>query len=237
MEIKNLSVYDKDTVLLDAIHLSFYCHVNTFICGTSASGKTLLLKAIANQVKYAGEIEKNGSVEVVFDRNAFYTNSLEDELKYLALEEAEKEIVHHFIPKERMKQNPNELDIQMKKIVLLCAAIVKKPVLLIVDSLFSFLKKEIVDEIFSYAKENGITIVSVSNRIEEALNYDYMIVLDQGRVAMEGKTIQVLEQEKLLKRLGIGLPFYVDLSLQLKSYGLIDKMCLSKEELVSMLWK
>ena len=64
-----------------------------------------------------------------------------------------------------------------------------------------------------------------------------MIVLDKGQIVMEGKTRQILLQEKILKRLGIGLPFYIDLSIQLKLYGLIDNIRLSKEDLVEDLWK
>ena len=64
-----------------------------------------------------------------------------------------------------------------------------------------------------------------------------MIILNGGNVAIEGKTMQVLKEEKLLKRLGIGLPFYIDVSLQLNLYNLIDKIYLNKEELADALWK
>lgn len=236
LEIENVLIQENNFILLDHVSLNFYENINTFICGTSASGKTLLLKAITSQIKYEGKIIKNCELEVVFDKNIFFTNSIEDELKYLMLDDIQKKFIAEFIPEEYLKKDPNKLDFQMKKIVLLCGALVKKPKLIIIDNILSYLEKESIQKLLEYAKENQITIINISNDIEGSLDYDYMVVMDQGKVAVEGKTLQVLEEEKLLKRLGIGLPFYIDLSIQLKLYGLIDKTYLSKEELVKKLW-
>ena len=45
------------------------------------------------------------------------------------------------------------------------------------------------------------------------------------------------EEEKLIKHNGFSLPFVVDLSYQLKDYGVIDKEYYSVDRLVSDLWK
>ena len=121
--------------------------------------------------------------------------------------------------------------------LLFCHAIVAHPDLIFVDEVLSFLNEKNRKKVYDYVKKNKITLVVVSKNIEEALQTDYMIVMDQGKVAMEGKTLQVLMKEKILKRLGVGLPFYVDLSLQLKLYGLLEDIYLTKEEMVGALWK
>ena len=54
---------------------------------------------------------------------------------------------------------------------------------------------------------------------------------------MEGTKEQVLNEEKILKKLGFNLPFIIELSKGLKLYGLIDKIYFNNEELVSALWK
>ena len=54
---------------------------------------------------------------------------------------------------------------------------------------------------------------------------------------MEGNTIEVFQNEQTLKRIGITLPFMVELSLLLKDYNLVDKIYLDKESLVQYLWK
>ena len=63
------------------------------------------------------------------------------------------------------------------------------------------------------------------------------LCLYNGISAIDGKTLDVLKNEKVLKRLGLSLPFYVDLSIQLKLYGLVNKIYLNKEMLVRNLWK
>ena len=90
LEISDLQMCMNGTQLLNIDSLCFYEGVSVFLCGTSASGKTLLLKAIAKKVKYRGKINRKSKTEVVFDRNVFYTNSVEDELKYILLEEEDK---------------------------------------------------------------------------------------------------------------------------------------------------
>jgi hypothetical protein len=61
--------------------------------------------------------------------------------------------------------------------------------------------------------------------------------LYNGISGIDGRTLDVLEEEKILKRLGFSLPFMIDLSIQLKLYGLINKTYLSKEAMVKNLWK
>ncbi len=237
IEIKDLSVEKEDYKIIDNINLTIYEGVNTFLCGTSGSGKTTLLKAIAGSIKYRGKIVRNSKTLVVLDECKFTKETILEELNYNALDENDKKIINKFITKSSLQKNPFEVNEKTKKLVLLCKAFLSKPQLLFVDNILSYLDRKSLEKVYSYAKKSKITLVAVSTCIEQSLDYAYMIVLDKGRVAIEGKTLQVLEQEKLLKRLGIGLPFYVDLSIQLRLYGLIDTIYLSKEELEGALWK
>ena len=71
----------------------------------------------------------------------------------------------------------------------------------------------------------------------DTVYFDYLIVLKNNRVAMEGNTLDILKEEKLMKLLGYSLPFYVNMSIQLGYYGVIRDVCLTKEELGDKLWK
>lgn len=237
LEIQDLVIKNKESVLIDNISLCFYEDVNTFLCGTSGSGKTLLLKAILGSIKYQGHIRKFESVEVVLDTYCFDKGTVAEECSYNELKEEEKKIIHKFIPKTTLNKKIAEVNLETKKLILLCKSLIKKPKLLILDNLLSYMSEKVVQKIYTYVKKENITLVNVSTNIEESLQYDYMVVMDKGSIAIEGKTIQVLGQEKLLKRLGIGLPFYVDLSIQLRLYGLINRLYFSKEELEGALWK
>ena len=52
-----------------------------------------------------------------------------------------------------------------------------------------------------------------------------------------GKTLSVLNEEKILRRLGLGLPFIVELNKYLMDYKLIDKYYLTNKKLVGAIWK
>lgn len=237
MEIKNLVVEKENFKILNGINLIIYEGVNVFLCGTPSSGKTSLLKSIFGIQKYKGHIIKNCKIEVLFDEYFFSKDTILDELNYNVLNDRQKKIVNKFLSKSILKKNPIVVEEKTQKLVLLCQLLLREPELIFVDNLFSDLDKKTMSKILSYMKVKKITFVHVSTCIEDSLNYPYMVVLDKGSIAIEGKTMQVLEQEKILKRLGIGLPFYVDLSIQLRLYDLIDKICLSKEELEGALWK
>ena len=94
-------------------------------------------------------------------------------------------------------------------------------------------EKEIL---LSNLEKKNIHFVNITSDIEEALYADELKVVYHNRVMLEGSTVSVLTEEKLLKRLGYKLPFMVDLSLQLNAYNLIDSIFLDEEVLVDKLW-
>ncbi len=234
--INNLSIFKSEKPILKNISLSFYKGINTFLCGTCASGKTSLLKAIKNNNEY-NEIKIEGNVAVLLENEKFLESTVEKELKYYSLSLKQQQFIQQYFDSEKLKQNPNALSFYEQKVLLLCTSFKQKSEILFIDNLYSYLNKFDLAQFKSFFQENAITVVLVSTDIEQALDYEYMVVMDKGKVAIEGKTLSVLLEEKLLKRLGIGLPFYVDLSLQLKSYGLIHDIYLNKEDMAGQLWK
>lgn len=98
------------------------------------------------------------------------------------------------------------------------------------------LKESKIEEIFKFLKENNICFINIINNTELVLYTEYLVVYDKEKVLIEGPTLEVLKNEKLLKRIGIKLPFMVELSLLLKDYNLTNKIYLNKEELRGELW-
>ncbi len=187
-----------------------------------------LLKAIANQ---------NKNCLVLFNKSVFKTKSIAEEIQYQLLTEAQKELVLSFFSPLNLKENPNNISFYQQKLVLLCSVLHHNPQLLFIDHIFDFLTNHDRQKFNEYFKKQAMTVVLVSNKIEYALDYPYMIVMHEGKIAIEGWTKQVLKEEKLLKRLGIGLPFYIDLSIQLNYYNLIDTIYDNKKDLGDHLWK
>ena len=91
--------------------------------------------------------------------------------------------------------------------------------------------------ILNYLTEKNITLINVTSDMEDVLFTDYILCLYDGISAIDGKTLDVLNNEQLLRRLGFNLPFVADLSSQLKSYGMVDKIYINDELLVNKLWK
>ena len=139
-----------------------------------------------------------------------------------------------------LNKDPNSLgksDIVKMKIL---ASLITKPKVLILDNVISELdyndKKLIFNILDEYKKKGGIVINATSD-IEDTIESDRIIILNNNCLVCDGKTLSVLNEEKLLKRLGIGLPFIVELNKYFMDYGMINKYYLSNNKLVGALWK
>ena len=62
------------------------------------------------------------------------------------------------------------------------------------------------------------------------------MVYDGKNIILEGLKNIVLKEEKLLKKVGYGLPFVVDLAIQLNYYDIFSKIYFDMDELVDDLW-
>ena len=107
----------------------------------------------------------------------------------------------------------------------------------IFDDVLSYLSEDRKKIIFKAIFDKNLKYYNFTSDIEEVIYSNYLIVLSKDGVAIEGSVKSVLAEEKLLKRLGFSLPVIYDLSLQLKSYGLIDKPYVDMRKLVNDLWK
>jgi len=104
-------------------------------------------------------------------------------------------------------------------------------------NVLSNLSNEELNKLYTFLKKNNIYFINVTNNIEETLFADKLIIYDKDKVLAEGNTLELLQNEKLLKRLGFNLPFIMQLSILLKDYNLTNKIFLNKESLAGELWK
>lgn len=102
------------------------------------------------------------------------------------------------------------------------------------ESLSSLSNKE-KKEIFDLLDKQNINYVNVTSNIEDALFGDYIIVYDEDMKVLEGNKEVVLKNEKLFKKLGFGVPFVVDLSIQLMYYDILDKVYFDVDNLLEAL--
>lgn len=108
---------------------------------------------------------------------------------------------------------------------------------LVIDDIMSYLKKEHKEEIISIARDKRVNLIIFSNELDDIYNDFEVIVFYQNKIAMKGDYKDIVKEDSILKRLGYEVPFYPDLSIQLKLFGLVDNICYSKKELEVSLWK
>lgn len=151
-----------------------------------------------------------------------------------------RKIIEMFGIQELLKQRVNTLGVDDFIRVEMCKNLVKKPNVLFIDytniHMSQALKKQISFLYELLAKED-IAIVFATNDPTDALIADTTYVIHKGVIALAGKTKDVFRQDSLLLKLGIELPFEVDLSLKLGMYGLLDDIYYDIDELVNRLWK
>lgn len=94
-------------------------------------------------------------------------------------------------------------------------------------------EKKVIIELL---KKQNVNFVNITSNIEDSLLSNYVIVYDEDKKVLEGNTEAVLRNEKILKKLGYGLPFVVDLSIQLTYYDILDKVYYNMDKLTEDLW-
>ena len=119
-------------------------------------------------------------------------------------------------------------------------AIMHNPKILILDEALSMIdekEKSKILKILKKLKDDGMTIINTVHDLSETYYSDRLVVLNNGEIVIDGNPLGVMEYDRILNKLGIKLPFEIELSLKLKLYGLIDKLYYDTEMLVNDLWQ
>ena len=260
IRIKNLQVsYDNQHEVFKDVNFFLRKGATLSIIGTSGSGKTTLLRAINGEVPFKGEIIINGidvtpdnfdvlrrCISVIYRDTPFLTEVVKDELRY-SLEHSNvnpkiiKEklnVLNDFFGINKMlNKSLINLSVNDRTLIKILSYALMEPSYLAVDDLLIDLDTRTKILLLNYLNSKKIMLINVTSNLEDTLYTDYTLCLYNGINAIDGKTLDVLKNEKILKRLGFSLPFMLDLSIQLELYGLINKTYLNKESLVKNLWK
>ena len=92
-------------------------------------------------------------------------------------------------------------------------------------------RKEVMDTIKMLCDELGITVVLITHYMDEAVKADRVVVMNDGKICLDGKPRDVFSNVELIKSLGLDVPQATELAYRLNKAGFdIDFNVLDEEE-------
>ena len=139
-------------------------------------------------------------------------------------------------PDEKGESSPFSLSGGEKRRVAIAGVIAMKPEVLILDEPTAGLDpkghREILDMIQKLKEDKGLSIILVSHNMSDVARLaDHVIVLDSGRLVMDGTPREVFSREEELKNIGLSVPEAMSFA---KRFGL---EALTIDELVEKIWQ
>ena len=138
------------------------------------------------------------------------------------------------------KQSPNKLSGGQKQRVAIAGVMAMRPRCIILDEPTAMLdpngRKEVIRTIRQLNQAEGITVLLITHYMEEAIDADRIIVMDDGKIVMDGKPKEIFARVRELKTYGLDVPQATELAFELKEAGMpLSDGILSREELVKEL--
>ncbi|MFO7295154.1 MAG: energy-coupling factor transporter ATPase [Clostridia bacterium] len=132
---------------------------------------------------------------------------------------------------------PHYLSGGQKQRVAIAGILAMKPEIIVLDEPTAMLdpvgRREVMETVKYLNRHEGITVVHITHYMEEAVDADRVIVMEQGKIVLQGTPRQVFSQVEVLKEIGLDVPQVTELAYRLKAEGLdIPLDVLKVEEMV-----
>lgn len=141
---------------------------------------------------------------------------------------------------EFRKHSPNKLSGGQKQRVSIAGVIAMHPKCIILDEPTAMLdpngRKEVIRAVRALNQVEGVTILLITHYMEEVIHADRVIVMDKGRIVLQGTPREIFSQVEKLKELRLDVPQVTMLAHELKKKGVpLPDGILSAEELAEAL--
>ena len=115
------------------------------------------------------------------------------------------------INRDMYEKSPFELSGGQKRRVAIAGVLAMKPDILILDEPTAGLdpkgREEILEQIAKMHKRLGITVILVSHSMEDVARYvDRLVVMEEGKIALDGKPREVFNHIEELESMGLAAP-------------------------------
>ena len=118
---------------------------------------------------------------------------------------------------------PHLLSGGQKQRIAIAGVIAMEPACIVLDEATAMLdpvgRREVLSTVHRLNKEKGITVVLITHHMNEAEEADRVVVMDGGKVAMDGTPRQVFARVDELRSMGLTVPDTVDLLSRLRESG------------------
>ena len=119
---------------------------------------------------------------------------------------------------------PHKLSGGQKQRIAIAGVLAMEPECIVLDEATAMLdpvgRREVLSAVHRLNREKGITVVLITHHMNEAEDADRVVVMDDGKVIMDGAPRQVFTQVERLRSMGLTVPDTVDLLDRLRKDGL-----------------
>jgi energy-coupling factor transport system ATP-binding protein len=257
---------ENESPALRGVDLEVYAGECLAIIGGNGSGKSTLAKHLnalllptAGEVRVAGLDTRNPEsawqvrqrVGMVFEHpdNQIVAAVVEEDVAFgcenLGLPPAEirarVDQALRTVGLEPLRRHPPHLlSGGQKQRVAIAGVLAMAPSCLVLDEATSMLdpqgQQEVMQTAFQLCRSRGLALVLITHAMEEAAQADRIVVLAEGRIALEGTPAKVFASEEELVRLRLEPPEVVRLGRRLADSGLaVPLEALTADQLVQVL--
>ena len=139
-------------------------------------------------------------------------------------------------------KSPNHLSGGQKQRVAIAGTLAMEPKTIVLDEPTAMLdpsgRKEVLESVLELKRKKGISIILITHYMEEAVDADRILLMDSGKLVMDGSPREVFQNVERLKEYRMDVPLITELAHKLQKKGFpIEKTILKKEELEEELFK
>ena len=137
-------------------------------------------------------------------------------------------------------KSPNHLSGGQKQRVAIAGTLAMEPKTIVLDEPTAMLdpsgRAEVIRSIRELNQKKGITIILITHYMEETVDADRIILMDQGKLVLDGMPKEIFSKVEELKALRMDVPLITDLAHELRLSGMpVSEGILKEEELVEEL--
>ena len=137
-------------------------------------------------------------------------------------------------------KSPNHLSGGQKQRVAIAGTLAMEPKTIVLDEPTAMLdpsgRAEVIRSIRELNQKKGITIILITHYMEETVDAERIILMDQGKLVLDGTPKEIFSKVEELKSLRMDVPLITDLAHELRLSGMpISEGILKEEELVEEL--